>query len=174
MKKLLLCGFLATVLFGCGEDAEQVSHVAVKLTAGPAWDSANTKQIVAGGDCHIDGINDLQGEGPESHTVSRKGSGVKVVGWAAVSVADGIGGADIALALKPKVGDGARMFAATTSVMRPDVTAYFKKDGLDKTGFSAVVDLSSVKVDTYTLEVIQHKGESVLRCPVDATLVVVD
>lgn len=173
MKIVYLFTLLVLFLSGCGDYPGHLPNDPVKLSSLPTWVESVRREIPDGGDCHIDSVNDKSGEGPQSHTVSRSGTPLKVTGWGAISVKNGVAATDIAISLKPEFADGLRFFAATAKLNRPDVAAYFKNPASVDTGFSAVIDLSDAQLGNYVLEVIQHKDGKNFKCQLSANIIVV-
>lgn len=182
MRMLYVVALLSLPLIGCndypGQTTKEVAKVgekingSVKLTPKPNWDGSIGQDIALGGDCHIDVINDKLGEGPESHTIKQSTSALKVSGWAAVSVKEGVMASDIALALKSNATQGTRLFATPIRDKRQDVADYFKSPASIDTGFKTSIDISDVTPGDYTLEVIQHKDGKTFRCQYTAKIII--
>lgn len=182
MKMLCIVALLSLPLIGCndypGPATKEVAKVggkisgSVKLTPIPNWGGSIGQDITLGGDCHIDAINDKPGEGPESHTISQSTSALKVSGWAAVSVKEGVVASDIALALKSNASQGTRLFATPIRDKRQDVADYFKNPASVDTGFKSSIDLSDVTPGEYILEVIQNKDGKNFRCQYTAKVII--
>lgn len=166
MKALFLAILLSASVAGCGDypGHQPISKDAVRPVSTPTWGKLNIQDITPGGDCHIDTINDEPGESAAKRTISRSASVLKVTGWGAISVKDGLLASNIALALRSNSPGGTYLFAATTPTNRPDVAAYFKNSTSAAAGFTAMIDLSDVDVGEYTLEVIQHREGKNLIC----------
>ena len=161
--------FMGLSLSGCNDYPGRQD---VKMTHTTSWGDSNEQEIILGGFCHIDSINDVSGEITSPHIVSRDRSVLKVVGWATVSGKDGLTASDIAIALKPNAPSGARLFAAASKGKRPDVADYFKNLASVDSGFKVTIDLSDVPPGTYILEVIQHKDGKNIKCQATADIII--
>lgn len=168
MKKIFTFALLGFALSGCNDN----SGHSIKMSPKLAWGDLIGQEIALGGDCHIDSINDKPGEGTQSHVVKQHGSGLKVVGWNAISVRDGVMASDVAIALRSNSKQGASLFVAPNKEKRKDVADYFKNSASIETGFSAEIDLSDVIPGNYVLEVIQHKDGKNLKCSYTANIII--
>jgi len=174
MKIVCLIALLGLTVSGCNDypGHQPNSSNSVKMLPKPIWGNLTGQEIPLGGDCHIDSINDEPGEGSSSHTVRQSGPPLKIAGWGAVSVKDGVIAPDIAIALKSNSAQSARLFAAVTKGKRQDVAEYFKNPASIDTGFKAAIDLSDVSPGSYVLEVIQHKNGENFRCQLTSNITV--
>ena len=104
-------------------------------------------------DCSIDFIN---GRPIEKLPVSIK-SVLRVVGWAATSISDGVAPDQTEITLTAENGDTHSLIATITP--RPDVNLYFQKPNMGDVGFSATADISGLS-GRYTLTVrMSGRGE---------------
>ena len=183
MTKIFYIVVLVNLLLaGCGDYPGQTSNEGAKvvakpdegakLTLKPNWGDLTGQEIPQGGDCHIDSINNKEGEGPEFHTVSRSGPPMRVSGWGAISVKEGVIASNIALALRSSSSQGVRLFAAPIRGKRQDVADYFKSPASIDTGFKSAIDLSDVTPGDYWLEVIQHKDGATFKCQYTARIII--
>jgi len=172
MKKMCLIGLLGLFLSGCSEYPGHLPADSVKMSYKPAWSDSINPEILLGGDCHIDSINENPGEGLQSHTVRRTDPALKISGWGAISVKDGVVASDIAIALKSASAQGTRLFATATKKKRPDVAEFFKNPASVDTGYIVAIDLSDVPTGKYLLEVILHKDEKNFKCQNTSKIIV--
>lgn len=174
MKKVCSLALVGLVLSGCNDypGHQPNANNSVKMLSEPIWGDLTEREISLGGDCHIDSINDEPGEGFSRHTVRRSGPALKVAGWGAVSVRDGIIASDIAIALKSNSAQGTRLFAAATKGKRQDVAEYFKNPASVDSGFEAAIDLSDVSPGGYVLEVILHKDGENIKCQLASNITI--
>lgn len=172
MKNEFLVALIGLLLVGCDDYPGRQSNALAKLSSFPTWVESIRLEIPVGGDCHIDSINDKPGEGSPSYTVGQSAA-LKVAGWGAISVKDGVTATEIAIALKPDHPDGRRLFASTTRVKRQDVADYFKNPAAIDSGFVGAIDLSDVAPGNYVLEVIQHKDGNNFKCQNTSNLTVI-
>lgn len=172
MNKVGIIALLGLSLIGCNEYPGHRPNDGVKMTAKPIWGNSIGREIPLGGDCHIDTVNNELAEGTLSHTVKGSGPALKVTGWGAISVKDGVIASDIAIALKSKSAQGTRLFATATKEKRQDVADYFKNPASVDTGFIAAIDLSDVPPGEYVLEVIQHKDGKNIKCQYTSNIII--
>lgn len=167
-----LLGLSGLSLTGCNDYPGAQNDGSVKLAHKPIWGDTTDQQISLGGNCHIDSINDKPGEGPASHTVKQSGPALKVSGWGAISVKEGVMASDIMISLRRNSNQEARLFAVTTRGKRPDVADYFKNSASIDTGFKSALDLSDIAPGDYLLEVIQHKDGKSFKCEYTANIII--
>ena len=167
-----LLGLSGLSITGCNDYPGAQNDGRVKLAHKPIWGDTTEQQISLGGNCHIDSINDKPGEGPASHTVKQSGPALKVSGWGAISVKEGVMASEIVLGLKRNSNQETRLFAVTTRGKRPDVADYFKNPASIDTGFKSALDLSDIAAGDYLLEVIQHKDGKTFKCEYTANIII--
>ncbi|MEQ1636902.1 MAG: hypothetical protein ABL903_09415 [Methylococcales bacterium] len=158
-------------MFGCSDYPGYKYNDGAKPSPQPIWGEIDERDLVLGGDCHLESINDKPSESQSSHLIIQNGAALKVVGWAAISGSKGISATDIAVALNPISGNGTRSFVDTIKVKRPDVADYFKNAGIVDSGFKAAIDLTDMLPGDYQLEIIQHRDKTNYKCQYAANLV---
>lgn len=168
MNKLFIASLFGLSLIACSDPSSELS----KLTPKPAWGEQIGGQIGVGGDCHIDSINDKPWSDAQTITVKQSGPALKVLGWGAVSVREGLLPSYLAVALRGAAGQGNRLFATTTKQKRADVADFFKNPAAADSGFSANISLSDMVPGNYVLEVIQHKDGLNYRCSYTTNIII--
>lgn len=105
-------------------------------------------------------IDVLNGASPA--TKSSVSKLITVSGWLAKSVDDGVVGDSVIVVLRDSLGE--YRLLSTKRIMRPDVSAYFKKSTLESSGFVSKIDVSSIGGD-YFLGLAYTEGDKVRVCP---------
>lgn len=169
LKKAIAVTLTLTVL-GCNDYPGHKLTDPMKLSSAPSW--GKVTQTVIGGDCNIDSINDTPGLGSIEHLIPHD-QNLSVKGWAAISVQNTTEPSNIALALRAKSNNETRLFVMTDSIKRPDVADSFKNPGALSSGFSAVIDLSTVRPGPYELEIFQNNHGTATVCQYTAPISIV-
>lgn len=164
-RLLLVVVYFSISLLGCSDYPGAKSNAGLKLALEPTWGGG--KQIANGGICHIDSINDKPGETTMIYEIDRD-MGLRVSGWSALSVEDGVVAEDVNLSLRLAEDiHGLRYFVKADKVSRQDVVEYFKNPKLVDTGFKVLIDIKNLRPGKYIIEVIQSKeGIENILCPV--------
>ncbi len=169
-KIILILFMMGLSLFACNDYPGHKQITGVKLSLKPIWGELQEQEIVLGGDCHLDGINDESGEETDPHTIRKRETALKVVGWAAVAGKDGVIASDIAIALKPNSESTVRLFAPVNRGKRPDVADYFKNPATVDSGFNVAINLTDIPPGQYILELIQHKDRKNYKCQITSII----
>ena len=168
MKYLLFIVAISLSLAGCSEKKPGETATPPSLTTPktpPSFIKATTERpftIPVAQDltvaCAIDWVNDKTAQ--EATTPITKKARVRLVGWAG-NVKAGTSPQEVFVEL-----DGPSKFylKASSGLKRPDVASYFKKSGLESSGWEVYADLSGLAAGTYKARVIQVNGQSDSAC----------
>jgi hypothetical protein len=171
-KMLLVPIFIGLSLSSCNEYPGAKTTNLVKMSANLPFDDSVGQKITIGGDCNIEGINDLQVDVGSIHHVNKVRNVLSVMGWAAISAKDGVMPSGIAISLNSRSVPSNQLFAPTIREKRADVANYFKNPLSVDTGFTVKVDLTDVSEGNYELAVILHKDGKDFKCPLTKNIIV--